>query len=142
MASKRCQFIASAALFVATLLAAGCSDNGGRVQVVGRVQLNGKPLTQGLIVFFPAESNIGLRPCSSNIGADGRYRLGSLKPEDGIKPGKYLVSFDVWGVEERGQMNWDKKALPEKYFFCDKSGLSAEVTDQPLQEFNFELTTK
>lgn len=142
MPSNRRRFVVTAALFSATLLVAGCSDSGGRVQVVGRVQLNGKPLTQGLVVFFPAESNVGLRPCSSNIGADGRYRLGSLKPDDGIKPGKYLVSFDVWGVEEKGQMNWEKKALPEKYFFCDKSGLSAVVTDQPLQEFNFDLSSK
>lgn len=79
-------------LFVFLTLA-GCSK--GFVPFGGKVTFeeDGSPLTRGVVVFstdtFQAEGG---------IKADGTYRLGSLKINDGLPPGTYKVFLSNAGA--------------------------------------------
>ena len=51
---------------------------------------DGRPVTEGLVVF---ESDGAAKPVSARgeIQPDGRYRLSTFRPGDGVPPGKYRV---------------------------------------------------
>jgi hypothetical protein len=90
----------------AALLAAGCGGGAGRPYPVGgTVFLDGQPakeLAGGTVTFSSAELH---RSASGEIQADGTYRLGSLKKDDGAAPGKYQVTVsppETAGGGERG----------------------------------------
>jgi hypothetical protein len=72
-------------VLVAALLA-GCSDPyGGRMEVTGAVTLQGQPLDDGSIMFFP----LGQQDTQGGAQIiNGEYKI---PRQNGLKPGKYLV---------------------------------------------------
>lgn len=72
--------------FVAAALLAGCSDPyAGRMEVTGAVKLQGQPLREGRIMFFPLDQQ------DTQGGApivEGEYQV---PRQSGLKAGKYLV---------------------------------------------------
>jgi hypothetical protein len=93
-------------LGAAAFVAAGCSGGADSPSPVhGTVYLDGKPakeLAGGTVTFNSEELN---KSASGEIEADGSYRLGSLRKDDGAIPGKYLVTVsppEVSGAGERG----------------------------------------
>jgi hypothetical protein len=54
--------------------AAGCSPKTATVS--GKVTVNNKPVTAGVITFYPDEES-GAKPASANIKADGTYEVGN-----------------------------------------------------------------
>jgi hypothetical protein len=90
----------------AALVAAGCGGGANApYPVEGTVFLDGQPakeLAGGTVTF---NSTALHKSASGEIQADGTYRLGSLKQDDGAIPGKYQVTVsppETAGAGERG----------------------------------------
>jgi hypothetical protein len=58
--------------------------------VSGRITLDGKPVTTGVVCFHPATG----RPATGRIDTDGRYRVGTFTPTDGALPGSHRVVIE------------------------------------------------
>ena len=74
------------------VLVSGCNQYGGRQEISGTVKLKGEPLDQGIITFSPigpADEAEAVTKSGAAI-ASGAYRINQ---EDGLVPGKYLVTI-------------------------------------------------
>lgn len=118
--------------------AAGCAS---KLQPVrGKVVFpDGKPLTEGLVVFEPEQQGNSPISARGEIQADGSYQLSTYKPGDGALPGKYRVL-----VAPKNDLNdADKPRQPPpfdpRYMAFDSSGLEFEV-QSGANEFPIELT--
>lgn len=120
------------ALTLAALLpltAAGCRAEPAMIQVEGTVSYRGKPLTNGFVNFEPTDPARGNDAASALIGPDGRYRLRTRKPNDGITPGTYRVAIRSDGDPATGA-----SAIPPEYESADRSPLTAEVAPAPEKQ--------
>jgi hypothetical protein len=121
-----------ALLCTAALLAAGCGGD-AMTTVSGNITYNGKPVTNGLINFQPAQGKTYGGP----IASDGSYSYE-------IPPGEYRVRIDAPGPApawEEGQPEPKPvpRLAPEKYADYKTSGLTAKVTDAGDQTVDFKL---
>jgi len=104
----------------------GC--NQGMATVTGKVvyENDGSAVPAGLVMFLPTEK--GQSFARSNIQPDGSYRLGTEKPGNGAKPGKYgvcIIPPDRSAERENGA-----KITPlvdSRYQDATTSGLEFEV---------------
>lgn len=125
-------------------LTAGCGGRGlGKVN--GRVTVDGKPVPNGTIMFYPE----GAQGAVGSIAADGSYTLTTRKPGDGATIGKHKVAIHATNVGPgsmqepkslddelkgspantgkilvAGKVTW---VVPEKYSTAEQSPLTAEV---------------
>jgi hypothetical protein len=76
----------------------GCGDGLDLAEVRGTVQYDGKPLTQGKVLFASVERG---KRAAGQINQDGTYVLSTMRPGDGATPGKYKVTV-VTDLEIRG----------------------------------------
>ncbi len=77
---------------LALVIFAGCGDDGPPLHpVTGKVTLEGKPLANAGVMFFPRGSTLG-NTCIGITDADGKY---SLKPENRGGTGAPEGDFDV-----------------------------------------------
>jgi hypothetical protein len=115
------------------LLAAGCGRRVTLVPAEGRVTLDGKPLEFGAVMVQPAAGPAA----QARINADGTFRLGTFKPEDGAIPGSATVRImcrkDI--TQPGGEMAFGPSLIPERYNRFDTSGLAVEIKAgmQPLE---------
>lgn len=77
----------------------GCGSGPELAGVRGTVQYDGKPLTDGKVLFTSVEHT---QPAVGQINPDGTYVLSTVRPEDGATPGKYTVSV-VTDLKVRGR---------------------------------------
>jgi len=78
-------------LLVLTLVpVAGCGNGSNLVPISGTVSVDGKPVSNGKIVFHPVN---GERSGSGPIRKDGSYVVSYLEMGDGLPPGQYKVSI-------------------------------------------------
>ena len=144
-------------------LAAGCfgSSEGPPVPVypvTGTVTLGGTPLEGATVAFLGSGQT---RPAFGRTDADGVYRLTTFSPNDGAVEGQYEVTVtkivDMDPAEEQGRdmesEDYDPTAIatdegpdldelnmvPPKYSQKATSGLSAKVTPDGENTFDFEL---
>lgn len=69
-------------------LSLGCGRKGSRpVPVSGTVTVDGKPLAGGSIMVAPEKG----RAAGGLIGPDGRFKLSTWQPSDGVAPGTHRV---------------------------------------------------
>jgi len=131
----------------AAALIAGCgggTDDLPRQAVSGEVKLDGAPMKSGMIQFMPTETG------DSTTGAagiaDGKY---AIPTSEGLVPGSYQVSVTSDPTPSAGQptslMPGDplpppKETIPSMY--NSKTTLTAEVTKEGPNTFNFDLKTK
>ena len=142
----------------------GCGGGDGfppPVPVSGKVLVAGKPVDGAAVTFL---SKSGGRSASGKTDKDGRFKLTSVKTDDGASPGEFAVtiskqvatgggSADVdiskgYG-ESYGKMqgaaasgNMDKavsQVLPAKYADPLQSGLVRSVVKGDKNEFDFDL---
>jgi hypothetical protein len=82
------------------LLTAGCAQRGlETVPVEGTITFGGRECpAAGTIFFVPTSVPAGLprRPASATFERDGRFRVTSFQPGDGLLPGTYSVRIDCW----------------------------------------------
>ncbi len=76
----------------------GCGGSGlPIVPVEGRVTFDGGPCpTHGMVCFAPIEPAKGLpkRPGTGKFDTDGKFTVTTLRPGDGLIPGRYRVRID------------------------------------------------
>jgi hypothetical protein len=84
-------------LLLLTALAAGCGGGGdSRRAVQGTVTLDGRPLSEGTIVFLPASGADGAT--SGGPIRDGRFALPAAR---GLVPGDYRVQIRAYDLAAR-----------------------------------------
>ena len=82
---------------VCLLFLAGCGKGGPVLPVNGVVTLDGNPVANATVRFYPDE---GTDPTSSGYaqtGTDGKFVITSGKGEKGLVPGKYKVTVSKGG---------------------------------------------
>src|SRR5215467_983540 len=91
---KRCSFLLGAGVLFLLGAVAGCG-NGGRASVSGKVTVNGKPVTAGLVSFTPIASGAKDpgKPAAGEVQKDGTYTLGTESINDGAVAGKHSVRY-------------------------------------------------
>jgi hypothetical protein len=114
--------------------------DGSVVPVRGRVRWDGGPVGQ-LVVRFTLDDPKDPKKRGSAEGLvepDGSFQLTSSRPNDGAKPGVYVVSFAPRELLVRDGKR-PANAVPAKYQDGKRSPLRAEVKAGRVNEFTFEL---
>src|SRR5581483_5437642 len=100
----------------------------GRYPVTGTVKFDdGKPLETGNLI---CEGVIDGKTVMARgaILADGTFTLGTLRPGDGVRPGKYRVLVSPRGLSE-AELAQFGPTIDHKFESFETSGLTLEVTD-------------
>ncbi len=118
-------------LLLTVVAVTGCGGN-GFVPTGGRITFeDGTPVTSGSVAFetdnFMADGRI--KP-------DGSYTLSSLKPGDGLPPGKYAVSVSSSETDANEKTIFH---VDPKFANPATSGLTAEVTKGGKNQFDFKV---
>jgi hypothetical protein len=101
---------------LAALLVAGCGGANTLYPVGGTVYLDGQPakeLAGGTVTFNSGELH---KSASGQIHADGTYRLGSLRQDDGVLAGKYEVTVAPPEAAARGERGGRPRTAPALVF--------------------------
>ena len=125
-----------AGLVVSWLATPGCSSSDAPplAEAEGTVTMNGKPLPNIGVVFFPTGSG----PMSSgNTDENGRFVLTTITPKDGAVVGQHRVAF---GAAEESSGEYARRMLPAKYESPQTSQVTAEVVAGQVNQFTFELS--
>lgn len=114
------------ALIAATgAVATGCGRQVALVPVAGRVTLDGKPLEFGAVMVQPKAGPAA----QAKITADGSFRLGTFKPDDGAIPGPATVRVicrkDI--TPPGGERAFGPNLVPERYSRFDTSGITVDI---------------
>ena len=134
------RFGLSATVCACLLLMSGCGG-ASSAALHGTVTLDGAPVTNGSIVFFPVA---GEGPKASAAIEDGKY---TIPAEEGLQPGVYRVEVSwhkstgrkIPSADPGIMMDETKEAIPAR--FNTDSTLTAELTAGQAQK-DFALTTK
>lgn len=88
-------------LLLTGLLPAGCGEKPPLlVEVSGKVQVDGKPVTAATIYLHPAASNAPLDDVpSSLLQLDGSFQARTFPWGPGVPPGEYAVTLDPRSAE-------------------------------------------
>lgn len=132
-------------LGVVVLSCTSCGG-GGFAPVRGKVLYKGQPAKGAVVSFHPAGANdLDTVRATGVAGEDGTFTLTTHKPDDGAKPGQYLVTV-VWpepfaekkskGIPERGSA---ADQLKGKYSDRAKSTLKVEIKKGSNQLEPFDL---
>ena len=135
--------VSLASLVLAVVFLAGCRDKSqlSVASVTGTVTLDGKPLTQGTVIFTPERG----RAARGEIGSDGSFTLSTYGESDGASVGTHQVSIiAIEGDEEVGfESSVEPKWLiPRRYGAAATSGLEFEVEAGEQNEPRFDLSSK
>lgn len=139
---QRSQFDYSAVLAsllgLALLCVAGCSEPPTTAEVSGSVSVDGVPVEDGSIGFFPVD---GKSPTAGAVIEAGRYTaqvpFGKSKVE--IRVSKVVGEKKLYDTPDSPVQSIMTEALPPKY--NDESELQMDVA-LGMDEQNFELETK
>lgn len=88
---------------VLVLLVAGCSGAPPMVPVTGLVTLNGKPIENCQVCFFPEDESIDPNKAGYGLAytdADGKYEIANPQGDKGIFPGRYKVVLNFYTNRE------------------------------------------
>jgi hypothetical protein len=128
---------------IVLFLIAGCGDGRPkRVNVVGKVTLDGKPLEGAMVALQPipdASLKGFARPANATTNAAGEFVPGTYGEGDGLPPGKYRVAIikrevvgklpDNYNPDRPEQFNVTYKWItPRAVAVAERSGLEVEVT--------------
>ena len=146
------RFLALSGLIL-SLAFIGCGPSGhlsGLHPCEGTVTYNGSPVAEAVLTFHPDASG-GARSASAITDTSGKFKVTTLKPEDGIGPGNYkvtIIKFEEYGdlppkvMDDYGDMvqpvRPQKNVLPKKYENPATSGLTVTI-DKGKKTENFEL---
>lgn len=130
---------------VALLCVAGCGTPEIPIaKVSGRVTIDGKPATEGIVYFVPTRGP----SAAGAIQSDGSYRLSTRNANDGAVVGRHRVYLGpAWPVDNGSGMVADVKPRapntfpPQRYRTPEASGLTAEVSESG-STIDFDLTTR
>ena len=147
-------FFVTVFLTIAALSFVGCGGEKGALSGLypceGTVTYNGSPATAGVsITFYPDGGDSEARAASANTDANGKFKVTTLKPNDGMFPGTYKVAiakYEEYGPPRQakdsdgnvvGEEYDTKNVFPEKYASPDTSGLTVTIEKKKnTPEFN------
>jgi hypothetical protein len=115
----------------------GCGDGLELVGVRGTVQYDGKPLTQGKVLFASVERG---KRAAGHINQDGTYVLSTVRPGDGAIPGKYRVTV-VTDQEVRGSQRHLTWLGPEQLLLEVEAGKENTIDIDIRQNSGWKLAT-
>ncbi|MDR1384740.1 MAG: hypothetical protein LBJ67_12980 [Planctomycetaceae bacterium] len=135
---RRKHFIGLILVLLAVLLT-GCGRSDGRVAIRGNVALDGVPLADGTITFFPTDGGNG-------VSSGGSIQQGYYTSD--LMPGKYVVQ--ITANRKTGKMISIYPDMPpseefEQYIpakYNKKSELTIDVENKSKQTFDFALESK
>jgi hypothetical protein len=116
----------------------GCGTGGGEklTPVVGKVTVDGKPLTTGAVTFHPdaAKGNSTPHIPVGTLDAQGNYKLMSATKE-GAPPGWYKVTVSAQEpIDPKNPYAPPKHLINPKFSDASTSGLEVEVVANPSAE--------
>lgn len=118
-------------ILMALCLIAGCGkDSLEIVPVVGRVTRAGNGWGRpGMIYFAPSEPAPGFPrlPGMGDVDTDGNFRATTQPNRDGLVPGTYRVSLEIWEIPPTMGGPSPKSYVPKKYQTAASSGLEVIV---------------
>ncbi|MEX1039541.1 MAG: carboxypeptidase regulatory-like domain-containing protein [Pirellulaceae bacterium] len=118
----------------------GCGDASGPAlgQVAGTVTLDGQPLPEAMVSFYPGP---GERPASGMTDAAGQYKLMYTGAKEGamVGPNSVKIETGVQTGEEEVSQSSKVAQLPAKY--NTSTELTAEV-ERGSNTFDFDLQSK
>ena len=141
------------------VLVVGCGKSGVRTEYVeGKVTLDGEAVEGATVTFRSAGGKLDIVG-AGQTNAEGIYKLSVDRgeAEAGVPAGEYQVGIRKQDVPVTSNVSADgeyiptkssvpgkapvyKDLVPAKYKFPEKSGLTANVTQEGDNVFNFELT--
>jgi hypothetical protein len=129
------------AMALAAVLASGCNKSPSEplAETTGMVSFQGKPLTEGTVLFQDLSQGINTQ---AKIGADGKYVVERAQGF-GLPPGNYKVAIQpplFVAPVSAGPPPPAKEYpnIPEKYRNPESSGLTATIKDGE-NELNFDM---
>ena len=133
----------AAMIMLMVALEAGCGPSRpALLPAEGVVTLDGEPLANAALVFQP---KAGGRPASARTDANGRFKMGTYTPQDGVLPGEHAVTVvaieSIGPPPEPGSQPEARWITPKRYGRADASGLSATVA-AGSKTFTFDLTSE
>lgn len=110
-------------LWTACLIGCG-GDTPAKYPVSGTVQLQDRPLSQGIVMFVPDEGPAAMAP----VDAHGRYELMAVAGRNrvSVRPNAAVSAPEVLD-QQAGQAEHPAVEIPAVYHRYDTSGLEAEV---------------
>ena len=133
---------ATVVVVVALCACVGCNGGADNYPVEGKVTLDGRPLEQVHLIFYPVEVDaanparfIGL------TDANGHFVMRSdERKSDGVPAGKYRVSLTtaVAGPNDDETTPLPPERVPAKY----RNGTQFEVPEGGTQDANFDLKSR
>ncbi|MDO5308752.1 MAG: hypothetical protein Q4G03_04600 [Planctomycetia bacterium] len=144
---KRFVFLTVLSLALCCTVTTGCGKNKhGTVPVTVTVTYNGKPVDEAVVVFT-SETTGDFSSGATN--KSGVAKLSAYEPNDGAKPGVYVVTIDKSELKEERDPNdpmGDRILksetifhIPAVYGNVKTSGLTAEVVEGKKNSFVFNL---
>lgn len=125
-------------------------DRPDTTPVSGVVSYQGAPLEGATVTFKPSTTDG--KAAFGKSDADGKFSLTTFEADDGVIPGEYNVTVTKMEVVESKAVpeddpNYDpnylepepKSLIPEKYGDSAKSGLTASVGSESIQDLKLEL---
>ena len=120
-------------ILVVVCVLACCGCGGGTrsdlVDMDGKITFGGGVWpTEGTLFFMRVEVSEGERnrPARADFDKEGNFRVGSYEKDDGIYPGKYIVSVECWKVKPSAA-GPGVSYLPKKFQSAQTSGLTMDV---------------
>jgi hypothetical protein len=140
------------AALAALLFLSGCGSKSelDMVPIKGEVTYNGKPVTEGSVVYIPVESTG--RQATGKLQPDGTFELTTREANDGAVAGEYRIVVHAvkapWEempsreeMEKRGRQPVVMKfTVPERYTKPETSGLIDSVDSSHSGFKKLELT--
>src|SRR6187200_507383 len=106
----------------ALFLAAGCDSRPTRVQVSGKVLIDGEPVKVGSVDFVPEKG----RKASGILDANGNFTLTCFEPGDGALIGTHRIEILASDAINDTTTKW---YAPKKYADRRTSGFVQEIKD-------------
>jgi hypothetical protein len=134
-AVERCVILAC--MWTSIGMAVGCGDSSGKnlLPVVGKVTVNGQPLTTGTgsVSFRPEKGSANAQEPAGTINQDGMYHL-ITNGKEGAPTGRYHVLVtDMEPIDPKNSFPYGKRKshVNPKYSDTKTSDLFIEVVQSP-----------
>lgn len=103
--------------------------------VKGRIHVNGKPVSNALVVFHPLDEKdqTNSRP-HGQTGSDGTFTLTTFNKDDGAPQGDYAITVEWWTAKSSpkgssGISEAPSNRLPQRYSRPKTSGLKTQIKE-------------
>jgi hypothetical protein len=131
-------------LCCAVLGGCGTSSGTGTVPAAGTVTFGGQPVAGANVIFYPISATDPGLASQAVTDAEGEFQLsthaggGKFKP--GIAPGQYTVAITKLDTAAiKSTLAPPKNLLPSKYATPETSKLTADVSSERENNFEFSL---